>query len=386
MCTFGSMPVFSTLPPLSLYVHLPWCVRKCPYCDFNSHQARGELPEAAYVDALLRDLEEELPRVWGRRVQTVFIGGGTPSLFPPAAIEHLLAGIRARIALSSNAEITLEANPGTLDNSRLAEFRAAGINRLSLGIQSFDNACLQRLGRIHDAAQARAAFETARRAGFDNINIDLMYALPGQTLAQARHDVATAIALQPEHVSYYQLTLEPNTWFHRHPPILPDEDTGWAIQCQGVELLEQAGYVQYEVSAFAREAYRCRHNLNYWKFGDYLGIGAGAHGKLSDAQHNHIERSWKTRHPQTYIQEPSRQQRLLGEHDIVLEFMMNALRLKQGVDLALFTQHTGLDQTVLRQACDKALQRGLLQPLESGRLCASTRGWRFLDDLISLFC
>ena len=380
------MPVFSTLPPLSLYVHLPWCVRKCPYCDFNSHQAGEELPEAAYVDALLHDLEEELPRVWGRRVQTVFIGGGTPSLFSAAAIERLLAGIRARIALSSNAEITLEANPGTLDNSRLAAFRAAGINRLSLGIQSFDDGCLQRLGRIHDAAQARAAFEAARRGGFDNINIDLMFALPGQTLAQARRDLASAIALQPEHISYYQLTLEPNTWFHRHPPSLPDEDTGWAIQQQGLELLEQAGYEQYEVSAFARETYRCKHNLNYWRFGDYLGIGAGAHGKLSDAHHGHIERSWKTRHPQAYLQAPARRQRLLDEHDIVLEFMMNALRLKQGVDVSLFSRHTGLDEALLHQACEQALQRGLLQPLESGRLCTSAQGWRFLDDLLSLFC
>ncbi len=375
---------FSTLPPLSLYVHLPWCVRKCPYCDFNSHAVADQLPEQAYVDALLGDLENELPGVWGRRIQTVFIGGGTPSLFSPESIDRLLAGIRARIPVSSHAEITLEANPGTVDNARLAEFRAAGINRLSLGIQSFDDELLARLGRIHDSQQAKAAFELARQGGFDNINIDLMFALPGQSRQQAQRDLETALTLQPEHLSYYQLTLEPNTWFHRHPPSLPGDDERWAIQQAGLALLGEHGFERYEVSAFARPGRHCRHNLNYWQFGDYLGIGAGAHGKLTDARHQHIERHWKTRHPRAYLQAPGRSSRVLDHDDIMLEFMMNALRLRDGVSLELFHRHTGLGASQLQAACASAIERGFLE-LDEQRLRASATGWRFLDSLLETF-
>jgi oxygen-independent coproporphyrinogen-3 oxidase len=275
------MPEFHILPPLSLYIHVPWCVRKCPYCDFNSHELRTELPEHQYIDALLQDLQQDLPRVWGRTVQTVFIGGGTPSLLSAEAIDRLLSGLRTCITLDPAAEVTLEANPGTVEAQRFSEYRSAGINRLSIGIQSFSNDLLQSLGRIHNRREAIRAAELAHGAGLDNFNLDLMFALPGQSQQQAAKDVHDAIALEPAHISYYQLTLEPNTWFHKHPPVLPDDDAAWQIQRQGQELLTEHGYLQYEVSAYARQDQRCRHNLNYWQFGDYLGIGAGAHGKIS---------------------------------------------------------------------------------------------------------
>ncbi|MEW5755041.1 MAG: radical SAM family heme chaperone HemW, partial [Pseudomonadota bacterium] len=323
---------FTSLPPLSLYVHIPWCVRKCPYCDFNSHEGRQAIPEQRYIDALLLDLEQDLPRIWGRKVISIFIGGGTPSLFSPEAIDRLLSGIRARLALIPEAEITLEANPGTVEAGKFAEFRAAGINRLSIGIQSFSDYSLQQLGRIHGRKEALAAAEMAHEAGFDNFNLDLMFGLPGQTLKDAGDDVATAIALEPSHLSYYQLTLEPNTYFHAKPPTLPNEDLIWAIQEQGQTALAEAGFGQYEVSAYARgEARRCRHNLNYWQFGDYLGIGAGAHAKITEGARQSITRYWKLKQPEAYLEAAnavafSGGEKELARKDVGIEFMMNALR------------------------------------------------------------
>ncbi|MFP5465232.1 MAG: radical SAM family heme chaperone HemW, partial [Gammaproteobacteria bacterium] len=295
----GAAAQFSSAPPLSLYVHLPWCVRKCPYCDFNSHAAGGELPQGDYIDALLRDIEADLPRVWGRPVMSVFIGGGTPSLFEPDAIARLLSDLRARLPLLAAAEITLEANPGTLDTARLEAFRRAGVNRLSLGVQSFHDRQLKALGRIHDAAAARRAIEVALSAGFERVNIDLMFGLPGQDPALALADLDAALAYDTGHVSWYQLTLEPNTVFHSHPPVLPEPDLMEAIYEAGLARLATAGYRRYEVSAYARPGQECRHNLNYWQFGDYLGIGAGAHGKLTLP--DGILRLAKYRQPQTYM-------------------------------------------------------------------------------------
>lgn len=391
-----SLPVFqlTTLPPLSVYVHIPWCVRKCPYCDFNSHEMKGRepkdaLPEGAYVDALLRDLEQDLPRVWGRRVVSVFIGGGTPSLFSAEAIDSLLSGLRARLAINANAEITLEANPGTAEQARFSEYRAAGVNRLSIGVQSFDDDLLQGLGRIHGRREAIAAAEMAHAAGFDNFNLDLMFALPQQTPAQASEDVATAISLEPTHISYYQLTLEPNTLFHVQPPVLPDEELAWQIQQAGQYQLAQAAYGQYEVSAYAKPERQCSHNLNYWQFGDYLGLGAGAHSKISDAAQQSITRLAKQRHPQAYLETAGtpagvQTERVLTRADAGLEFMMNALRLNQGFAPALFTAHTGLPIQLLETPLRQAEERGLLEwTLEHIR--PTEQGARFLDDLLALF-
>ena len=295
---------FTALPPLSLYIHLPWCVRKCPYCDFNSHEvksANGELPEMEYVDAMLKDLEQDLPRIWGRRVMSVFIGGGTPSLLSPEAMDRLLSGLRARLVINADAEITLEANPGTAEQEKFREYRALGINRLSIGVQSFHDDALQKLGRIHGRNEAIRAAEMAHAAGFDNFNLDLMFALPNQTPKQAAEDVATAIDLEPAHISYYQLTLEPNTLFYAQPPVLPDNDIAWQMQQAGQQQLGEANYGQYEVSAYAQPKRQCAHNLNYWQFGDYLGIGAGAHGKITDASQQNITRLAKCRHPQDFM-------------------------------------------------------------------------------------
>lgn len=333
---------FTTLPPLSLYIHLPWCVRKCPYCDFNSHEVKstnGALPEAAYIDALLRDLEQDLPRIWGRRVMSVFIGGGTPSLFSPEALDRLLSGLRARLAINADSEITLEANPGTAEQEKFTEYRALGINRLSIGVQSFHDDALQRLGRIHGRDEAIRAAEMAHAAGFDNFNLDLMFALPQQTARQAAEDVATAIALEATHISYYQLTLEPNTLFHAQPPILPDNDLAWQMQQAGQEQLATADYEQYEVSAYAQTKRQCAHNLNYWQFGDYLGLGAGAHGKITDAAQQNITRLSKHRHPQKFMQtagtaQSIQSERILTRKDVGLEFMMNALRLNKEIGRA----------------------------------------------------
>jgi oxygen-independent coproporphyrinogen-3 oxidase len=381
------MTRLSTLPPLSLYVHLPWCVRKCPYCDFNSHALRGEPAEPAYIAALLRDLEYDLPRVYGRMVRTIFIGGGTPSLFSPEAIEQLLSGIRARIGVAPDAEITLEANPGTFDTGRFRGFRQAGVNRLSIGVQSFDDAKLAALGRIHDGRQARAAAEGARVAGFENFNLDLMYGLPGQTGEQALADVRSAIELDPTHLSVYQLTIEPNTRFHTDPPPLPDDDALWDMQERIQAELAQSGYVQYEVSAYAKAGFACRHNLNYWQFGDYLGIGAGAHAKLSDA--DTVTRLWKVKHPDDYLAHAGTARALGGETRVAepdrpFEFMLNALRLTDGFEPQLYRERTGLALAAIEPQLAHAASRGLLQHT-TARVRATPLGRRFLNDLVAAF-
>lgn len=379
-------PQFDALPPLSLYIHVPWCVRKCPYCDFNSHEARGELPEEAYVAALLADLEMTLPQVWGRPVLTVFIGGGTPSLLSVAAMDTLLSGVRARLPLAADAEITLEANPGTVEAGKFAGFRAAGVNRLSLGIQSLNDRHLKALGRIHDADEARRAADLALTT-FDNVNLDLMYGLPEQTVAEAGADLAAAIALGSQHLSAYHLTIEPNTWFHRYPPSVPDDDTAAAMQDAVEAQLAAAGFEHYETSAFARAGKRSRHNLNYWKFGDYLGIGAGAHAKISFK--NNILRESRTRQPKAYL-ERAGSDAVFSEHrdvpvaELPGEFMMNALRLNDGFDLDLFRARTGLDLTCILPLLDAAESRGLL--IRDHRSAVPTAlGRRFLNDLIGLF-
>jgi len=380
---------FTAPPPLSLYIHFPWCIRKCPYCDFNSHAVGEELPEQAYVDALLKDLEQELPGVWGRTVQTIFMGGGTPSLFSAPAIDRLLSGVRARLPLSPDAEITLEANPGSAEQARFAGYRAAGINRLSIGVQSFSEPHLRQLGRIHGADDALRAAHAARKAGFENFNLDLMFALPGQNTEQALADLTTATGLKPAHLSWYQLTIEPNTLFHAHPPALPDEDLTWAIQEAGQSLLAARGYTQYEVSAYARSGRRCRHNLNYWRFGDYIGIGAGAHGKITDGARGGIQRRWKTRHPQAYLASAGSAEciagrRQLGAADAVFEFALNRLRLRDGFTPGEFAEVTGLDPQRIAPLLEEAAADGLLR-LDDGRVHHTERGWRFLDNLIERF-
>jgi oxygen-independent coproporphyrinogen-3 oxidase len=375
-----------TLPPLALYVHLPWCARKCPYCDFNSHELRAEPPEAEYVQALVADLDAVLPSVWGRRVHSVFLGGGTPSLFSAAAIDRLLSAFRARLPLAADAEITLEANPGTVEAGKFRDFAAAGVNRLSVGIQSFDPRRLKALGRIHDDGEARRAVEVAR-AYFDNFNLDLMYALPGQTMAEAEADVAEAIATGAPHLSFYHLTIEPNTVFHKHPPPLPDEDAAAAIHELVAARLAAAGYVHYETSAHARPGRECRHNLNYWRFGDYLGIGAGAHSKISFA--DRIVREMRTRSPAEYVRRVAEgthvaERREVGAGELPFEYMMNALRLADGFEVRSFVERTGLPIAVAERGLAVAEAKGLIardhlqiRPTELGR--------RFLNDLLQLF-
>jgi oxygen-independent coproporphyrinogen-3 oxidase len=379
-----------TTPPLSLYVHLPWCVRKCPYCDFNSHEAKGALPFAAYVDALVADLDFDLPLAWGRTVHTVFFGGGTPSLFPPEAIDAFLQAASARLRFAPNLEITLETNPGTAEHGRFDRYRAAGVNRLSFGIQSFDDGCLQRLGRIHDSAQAEAAVKLARDAGFDNFNLDLMYALPGQTLAMAAYDIERALALQPTHLSHYQLTLEPNTLFAAKPPAgIPDDDASWDIQEHCQAMLAGAGYAQYEVSAYARTDRQCAHNLNYWHFGDYLGIGAGAHGKLTSGSEQTILRRWKVKHPAAYLAAAGTTAALGGDERIdparrPFDYMLNALRLVDGFTLAEFEARTGLAADAIDAELHTALARDWVTR-EHGRIVPTELGRRFTNDVIGLF-
>lgn len=374
-------------PPLSLYIHLPWCVRKCPYCDFNSHALRAALPEDPYVDALLRDLTADAPLVEGRTVQTVFLGGGTPSLFSPEAIARLLTGVRDRVALAPDAEVTLEANPGTVEVSRFRGFREAGVNRLSIGIQSFDPAKLQTLGRIHGREEATAAADAARAARFDNFNLDLMYALPDQSVEQALSDVRTALAAAPTHLSLYQLTLEPNTAFYRAPPQLPDEETIETMEKTLIGELQRAGFVQYEVSAYALAGKECRHNRNYWEFGDYLGIGAGAHAKISS--HATVTRTVKVRHPEAFLHAAGSagaraSSRVVASGELPFEFVLNALRLRDGFAVSLFTQRTGLSFDCIETPTDRARERGLLV-LENDSIRASALGRRFLNDLVGLF-
>lgn len=381
-----NLPAFAAVP-LSLYVHIPWCVRKCPYCDFNSHpQGDAPLPEQAYVRALLADLEKQLPLVWGRRVNTVFIGGGTPSLFSPEAIQTLLTGIRALLPLRPTAEITLEANPGTVDYQRFADFRQAGINRLSIGIQSFTDKALNALGRIHDSQQAKQAIAAAQQAGFDNFNLDLMFGLPQQSLAQALEDLRTAIELRPPHLSWYQLTLEPNTLFYQQPPSLPDDDLLWDMQQRGQDLLAQHGYQQYEISAYAQAGRPCQHNLNYWLFGDYLGIGAGAHGKISHVQQGVVQRYSQLRQPRVYLQAEDFQQtqRFLKAADLRIEFMLNALRLHDGFAEELFKERTGLELNTVQAALQEAQAKGWLQQ-SNGLLKPTPSGLQFLNEILMLF-
>jgi putative oxygen-independent coproporphyrinogen III oxidase len=377
-------------PPLSLYVHLPWCVRKCPYCDFNSHEGRGPLPFAAYVDALIADLEHDLPLVWGRTIQTVFFGGGTPSLFPPTAIDAFLQAASARLRFAPGLEITLETNPGTAEHGRFEDYRAAGVNRISFGVQSFDDGCLQRLGRIHDSAQAVAAIRLAQDAGLDNINLDLMYALPGQSLEMAADDIARALALQPAHLSHYQLTLEPNTVFATRPPAgIPDEDASWDMQEHCQALLAQAGYAQYEVSAYAQPGRQCAHNLNYWHFGDYIGIGAGAHGKLTLGSEQSILRRWKTKHPAAYLASAGTPQAIGGDEEIrpdqrPFDYMLNALRLVDGFSLAEFEARTGLRRAQIDRQLALATDRNWIIR-EDDRVVPTALGRRFTNDVIALF-
>jgi len=379
----------AALPPLSLYIHFPWCVRKCPYCDFNSHEPSGgveAIPERRYLDALRADLESALTLIWGRSVHSVFLGGGTPSLISAAGIERLLSEVRARLPLAADCEITLEANPGTFEAQRFADYRGAGVTRLSVGVQSFDDEQLRRLGRIHDRSQALAAVEVARRS-FETFNLDLMYALPDQSIAQAHADVELALALAPPHLSLYQLTVEPNTVFAKRPPRLPDDDAAAAIQLWIEERTARAGYEHYEVSAYARPGNACRHNLNYWRFGDYLGIGAGAHSKLSFPQR--IVRQVRLRQPESYLANAAlgrfvAQSTEVARADLPFEFMLNALRLTDGCDRALFAQRTGLPPSAIEAGLAVAEERGLLE-CGSNRILPTSLGRRFLSDLQALF-
>ena len=386
------MPLIA--PPLALYVHMPWCVKKCPYCDFNSHGLRSTPPPYAdYINVLLADLDADLvdfgTAAHGRPVESVFFGGGTPSLFAPELIARFLDGARARLAFTPDCEITLETNPGTVEHGRFDGYLAAGVNRISFGVQSFDDDKLRRLGRIHSASEAEAAVKSAQDAGYENINLDLMYALPRQELAGALADVERAIALAPAHLSHYQLTLEPYTVFAANPPPLPDDDHAWAMQEACEARLAAAGYGQYEISAYARPGRRCRHNLNYWQFGDYLGIGAGAHGKLSDAATGTVRRRWKARSPTAYMAAGASAARIGGDHavaasELPFEYMLNALRLIDGVPLADFSARTGLDPAAIAAPLAEAHRRGWLAD-EPGRLHTTALGQRFLNDVIAGF-
>ncbi len=380
---------FTSAPPLSLYIHFPWCVRKCPYCDFNSHAVRRPIPEAAFIDALLADVDSELPRVWGRALTSIFIGGGTPSLLSAEALDRLLSGLRARFGFEPDLEVTLEANPGTVEQGRFAEFRAAGITRLSIGAQSFDDERLAALGRIHSATEAIAAAEAAHRAGLENFNLDLMYGLPGQDPDAALSDLEQAIQLDPAHLSYYQLTLEPNTAFYQAPPPLPDDERLWTMHRQGREGLSGAGFDPYEVSAFARAGRQCVHNLNYWMFGDYLGIGPGAHGKRTDPAFGRVVRTRKPRHPDAYLAWAASGE-VAGEGDGVerkelpLEFMMNALRLFNGFEPQLFEQRTGLPLSAVEGPLKAAEARGLIH-WGIDRISPTERGRNYLNELLEGF-
>jgi len=393
---------FKALPPLSLYIHIPWCARKCPYCDFNSHEARTTVPEERYVAALIADLDQAVPQVWGRRVHSVFFGGGTPSLFSARAIDTILAAARARLVLAPDAEITLEANPGSVEAEKFAGFRAAGVNRLSLGIQSFNPRHLKALGRIHDDNEARRAIEIARR-NFDNLNLDLMYGLPGQSVEEALTDIGTALGSDPPHLSCYHLTLEPNTYFHRFPPKLPDDDTAAAMQEEIEARLSAANYDHYETSAFAKQAassvtsvsssdsspqvMRCAHNLNYWNFGDYLGIGAGAHGKISFP--GRIMRAMRVKQPERYMEAAERGTPVQGAHEVGaeavgFEFMMNALRLNEGFPSRLFEERAGLPLAAVLRGLEEAERRGLIER-DHQRIAPTRLGRRFLNDLLQIF-
>ena len=377
----------TALPPLSLYIHLPWCIKKCPYCDFNSHEINSSaLPEQHYVDALVTDLEAALPLIWGRTIHSIFIGGGTPSLFSPQAIDRLFGDVRARLKLSADCEITLEANPGTFERNRFRAYRSAGVTRLSVGVQSFNDEHLKALGRVHDAAQAIAAVEEAA-AAFDTFNLDIMYALPGQTLESLAQDIRTALSLQPPHISIYHLTIEPNTYFAKFPPAIPEDDVAYDMLDFITDTLGPAGLHRYEVSAYTRDGHKCFHNLNYWQFGDYLGIGAGAHSKLSFA--HRIQRQVRFRDPKLYMEKALRghcvaQDVEVSRADLPFEFMLNALRLKDGFALNQFYERTGLSITAIQKGLEEAERKGLLER-DFSRVRASVRGFDFLNDLQALF-
>ncbi|HLF31662.1 MAG TPA: radical SAM family heme chaperone HemW [Xanthomonadales bacterium] len=377
------------LPPLSLYVHLPWCVKKCPYCDFNSHALKGEIPAEEYIGALLADLENDLPLVWGRSVQSVFLGGGTPSLFSAGQIDRILAGVRSRLQLAPGAEVTLEANPGTVEHDSFAAYRDAGINRVSLGVQSFDDAALRRIGRIHGRNEVDKAIQSIGDAGLDNFNLDLMFGLPQQSLQDALRDLNQALGFGPAHLSHYQLTLEPNTGFAAQPPVLPGEDECWEMQQACAQVLDEAGFIQYEISAWALPGRQCAHNLNYWRFGDYLGIGAGAHGKVTLPATGVIRRLVKPRHPAAYLRSPKNanwyaETREIAGPERCFEFFLNQLRLRGGVDLDHFTPRTGLDWQAAQSAVQEAEHKGLL--VRRGRKLMPTElGWRFINDTQALF-
>ena len=381
----------ASLPPLSLYVHLPWCLKKCPYCDFNSHEARGgsaagEVPEQRYIDALMADLEAALPLIWGRSVHSIFIGGGTPSLFAPQAIDRLLSDIRARLRLEADCEITMEANPGTFEKDRFRAYRSAGVTRLSIGVQSFNDAHLKALGRVHDRAQALAAVAEAASA-FDTFNLDIMYALPGQTLAQMEQDMQQALQLAPPHISIYHLTIEPNTYFAKFPPAIPPDDDAYAMLDRITEMTGQAGLARYEISAYARPGHACFHNTNYWQFGDYLGLGAGAHSKLSFA--HRVVRQTRFRDPRLYMDNALAGRALAQDEDVrradlPFEYMLNALRLREGFALQDFVERTGLPVTAIAKALDEAERKGLITR-DMARVRPTERGFDFLNDLQALF-
>ncbi len=377
----------AALPPLSLYVHLPWCLKKCPYCDFNSHELRpDDVPQQRYVDAVVADLEAALPLVWGRPVHSIFLGGGTPSLFAPALIDQLLGAIRARLPLEPDCEISMEANPGTFEKERFRAYRHAGVTRLSVGVQSFNDAHLQALGRVHDRAQALAAVEEVAQA-FDTFNLDIMYALPGQTLEQVGQDLHTALQFAPPHISIYHLTIEPNTYFAKYPPSIPEDDTAYGMLDHITELTGLAGLERYEVSAYARAEHRCKHNLNYWQFGDYLGIGAGAHSKLSFA--HRVVRQVRLREPRRYMERALAgnavaQDQEVARADLPFEFMLNALRLRHGFGLRDFTERTGLPVTAIEAALQEAQRKGLIER-DLARVRPTVRGFDFLSDLQEIF-
>lgn len=396
----GGLLQLQSLPPLSLYVHLPWCIRKCPYCDFNSHEYRGgatgadtaqaapgEVPEQRYIDALMADLEAALPLIWGRSVHSIFIGGGTPSLFSPQAIDRLIGDIRARLRLEADCEITMEANPGTFEKDRFRAFRAAGVTRLSIGVQSFNDRHLKALGRVHDRAQALAAVQEAAEA-FDTFNLDIMYALPGQTLAELEEDVGLALSLKPPHISIYHLTIEPNTYFAKYPPSIPEDDQAYAMLDRITEMTGQAGMARYEISAYAQAGHQCFHNTNYWQFGDYLGIGAGAHSKLSFA--HRVVRQVRFRDPARYMENALAghavaQDEEVRRADLPFEYMLNALRLRAGFELKDFTERTGLPITAIAKALEKAEAKGLIERSLGGHVRPTERGFDFLSDLQELF-
>ncbi len=383
------MSCVSVAPPLALYIHIPWCLQKCPYCDFNSHAKAASLGESDYIKALLHDLDSQLPMVADRELISIFIGGGTPSLFSGDSIAWLLDGIRSRLTCVPDIEVTIEANPGAVDQEHFKVYGQAGVNRISIGVQSFVPEQLRALGRIHGPDEAIAAVSAAREAGIDNLNLDIMHGLPGQTQELAHQDMATAISLEPEHISYYQLTIEPNTQFHTSPPVLPGDDQLWEIETMGHELLEVVGYRKYEVSAFAKDGYECRHNRNYWEFGDYLGIGAGAHGKISDFSRKQVRRTRRPKSPEAYLKiagfsDSSSNNKYLTDHDLALEFMLNALRLEQGFSPRLFEQRTGLSLISIQKELNQAEARGLL--VVSDDLISPTMiGKRFLNELLDIF-